>query len=318
MDDSDVALLPHTLRTAAAESLADELSSRIPDLEVRIADTDADTLAGFEDATIVVTMGFEEDWYDHLGSVQWVQALTAGYDHYDLDRFEAEDVILTNASGVHADPIAQQVLGYMLMFERNLHRAVRQQSHGEWDRFGGGELGGKTLGIIGTGAIGSQVATVCSPYEMDVIGTKRDTSVSIEHVDRLLPPEQSDELYPEVDYLVLACPLTDETRGLIDADALELMPPESILINIARGEVVDEAALIQALETGQIAGAALDVFEEEPLPEESPLWDLENVIITPHMAGSTPHYWERCSELIADNYPQFESGSYAAMNNRIV
>lgn len=316
MDDGAVALLPHTLGSSA-ESLAEALTHRIPELDIRIAETESETLSTLEEAAILITFGFEEEWYDHLDSLDWVQALTAGVDHYDLNRLKAHDVVLTNASGVHAEPIAQQVLGYMLMFERKLHRAIRQQAHNEWDRFSGDELGDKTLGIIGTGAIGSEVARVCSPFEMEIFGTKRDTSDSVPHVDRLLPPEQTNEVIEGVDYLILACPLTEETRALMDENAFETMSTDAVLINIARGEVVDEAALIRALETNQLAGAALDVFEEEPLPEDSPLWDFENVIITPHMAGSTPHYWERTSELFADSYPAFKAGRPETMENRI-
>lgn len=318
MDDAAVVLLPHTLSDAAATSLVNAFTERSPSITVHRAETSTETISGFEEASIVATFGFEPDWYDHLDDITWVQALTAGVDSYDLDQFRQHDVILTNASGVHAKPIAQQVLGYMLMFERNLHRGVRQQVEGSWNRYWGSELGGKTIGIIGTGAIGSEVARVVATFDTRVIGTKRDTSVSIPHVDRLLSPAHTDEVLEESDYLVIACPLTDETRGLIDAQSFERLSEDAVLINIARGAVVDESALITALEEEQIAGAGLDVFEEEPLPEESPLWDLPNAIITPHMAGSTPKYWTRCGELLARNYDPFIEGAVDEMENRIL
>lgn len=318
MNDAAVVLLPHTLRDAAATSLSDELAERIPSIDVHRAESATETIDGFEEASIVATFGFEPDWYDHLDEIRWVQALTAGVDSYNLDRFRQHDVILTNASGVHAKPIAQQVLGYMLMFERNIHRGVHQQVEGVWDRYGGNELGGKTIGIIGTGAIGSEVARVVATFDTHVLGTKRDTSESVPHVDRLLSPAHTDEVLEEADYLVIACPLTEETRGLIDSQAFDRLSEDAVLINIARGEVVDESALITALEEEQIAGAGLDVFEEEPLPEDSPLWDLSNVIVTPHMAGSTPMYWTRCGELLARNYEPFIEGAFDEMDNRIL
>lgn len=314
----DVALLPHTLRDSAQASLTTELETHVPDLEVIAATTPDETNDGFEMADILVTMGFEDEWYDRLDSISWVQGLSAGVDHIDTERLSQAGIALTNASGVHAEPISQQVLGYMLAFERNLHRAMHQQARGVWERFSAGELGEKTLGILGVGAIGAAVARVVSPFDMEVLGIKRDTDVSIPHVDRLYSPKHLDEVLSVSDYLVLACPLTEETTDLIDAAALSLMPSSAVLINIARGGVVDEAALTRALQQRQIRGAALDVFEAEPLPAESPLWDLSNVMITPHMAGSTPKYWTRCAAIIATNYEAFATGSLDSLENRVV
>lgn len=318
MTDGPLALIPHTLRDRAATTLSSELADLAPSLEVRVATTPTETYDGLAEASILLAMGFEDEWYDHLDTVEWIQALFSGIDHLDLERFENEGVTLTNAAGVHAEPISQQVLGYMLAFERNLHRAIRQQVTGVWERFSAGELGGKTLGIVGVGAIGTAIARVCSPYDMEVIGVKRDTSVDIEHIDRLLSPDRLDEVLASADYLVLACPLTEETNGLIDASALRVMGSDSVLINIARGAVIDETALAEALQQRWIRGAALDVFEEEPLPSESPLWGLSNVIITPHMAGSTPHYWRRCAELVATNYELLQAGALDEFENRVV
>lgn len=318
MQDDHVVLLPHTLSSGAVTTLRDELGRRLPDLSVRTPATPDETHAAFDDATILITMGFEEAWYDHLDSIAWIQGLSAGVDHIDLDRVAEADTVLTNASGVHAKPIAQQVLGYLLAFERNLHRAIRQQSRGVWERFHGSELGDKTVGIIGVGAIGSEVARVLEPFETTVIGTKRDTSETVPHVDRLYPPAGTDEVLVEADYLVLACPLTDETRGLIDAEKLRLLSNEAVLVNIARGQVVDEDALVTALQQGRLRGAALDVFETEPLPADSTLWSLSNVILTPHMAGSTPHYWRRCADLVEANYPAVADGSLEGLRNRLV
>lgn len=314
----DVVLIPHTLGESAATTLKAELNAQVAEIDIQVARTPDETDTGFETASILITMGFEDAWYDRLDGIRWVQALSAGVDHIDLDQLEAAGVALTNASGVHADPIAQQVLGYMLVFERNLHRAIRQQSRGVWERFRGGELDGKTLGIIGVGAIGSAVARVCAPFDLEVLGTKRDTNTTIEHVDELLSPARTDEVLAAADYLVLSCPLTESTRELIDAEAFRLMPSDAVLINVARGEVVDESALVTALQQRRIRGAALDVFEEEPLPSDSTLWRLSNAVITPHMAGSTPRYWERCAALVTANYPHVAADELDRLDNRII
>lgn len=311
-------LIPHTRDYASAVDLAAALDDRVSTLEVTIARTPSETLDGLAEATVLLTIGIEEAWYDHLASIEWIQVMSAGVNHIDLDRLGAADVIVTNASGVHARPIAEQVLGYMLMFERNLLKAVHQQRRGIWERVRGGELGDKTVGIVGCGAIGTQVARNCSALGMHVVATKRDTTSKPDGVDELYGPDDLEDVLAVSDYLVLACPLTEETEGLIDYGALRILPRDAVLVNIARGGVIVEPDLVSALQRGTIAGAALDVFETEPLPPDSLLWDLSNVIVTPHMAGSTPHYWERCADLVARNVEPFLNGSLADMENRVL
>lgn len=318
MTNQPVALIPHTRRRSSREQLAELLESNVPALEVRIASTSEETLDGLDEADILVTMGMEEEWYEHLEGIEWIQALSSGVNHYDLEAIEASNTVFTNAAGVHAEPIAQQVLGYMLLFERNLIRGIHQQEQGVWERYSGGELGDRTVGIVGLGAIGQQVATYAKRFGMEVVGTKRDPEVDIAAVDRVYTPDELKEVLSVAEYLVLACPLTDETRGLLDAEAIGQLPEEAVVINIARGGVVVEEDLIHTLEQDELRGAGLDVFEEEPLPDDSPLWQLSNVIITPHMAGSTPHYWERCVEIIAENVDPFVAGEFDRMRNRIL
>jgi len=194
-------------------------------------------------------------------------------------------VVLTSAAGVHAEAIAQQVVGYLLAFERGLHRAWRQQSRGVWKSFRPGELGGATLGVVGLGSIGGRTAELVSAFDVTVVGTKRDPSTAPAAADAVYSPDGLYEVLPESDYLLISCPLTDETRGLIGADALDALSDDAVLVNVARGAIVDQDALTRALQGGSLGGAALDVFEEEPLPAESPLWELSNVVVTPHNAG---------------------------------
>lgn len=318
MTGRHVALIPHTSGRSAQEALVERIEADTDDLEVLTATTPAESLDGIRRADILITMRLLDDWYDHLDDVAWVQALSSGVNHYDLDRLERDGIALTNVAGIHARPIAQQVIGYMLMFERNLLMAVHQQHRGVWERFSGGELGDRTVGIVGLGAIGSQVASYARTFGIEVVGTKRDADVDLPDVDRVYPPEALPEVLAVADYLVLACPLTDETRGLIDRDAMRILPGDAIVINIARGGVIEESDLANALQSGHLRGAALDVFEEEPLPSDSVLWDLSNVVITPHMAGSTPHYWERCVDVFLEHYDRYRRGELDAMANRVI
>lgn len=310
-------LVPHPYSDDAKRTIESALDG-IEGVSVRVAETPEETRTGLETATIALTPRLPPEWLECARNLRWAQATSAGYDHYDLGAIEEAGIALTTAAGVHAQPIGEQVLGAMLAFERRLLTARDNQRDGLWLRTEGGELGRKTVGIVGLGAIGCRIAELASTVGSTVIGTKRDTTTALAAVDRVYPPDELDEVLRRADYLVLACPLTDETRDLIDASALEIMPKEAVLVNIARGGVVDEGALIEGLKQRRISGAALDVFEEEPLPEDSPLWNLPNTLITPHMAGSTPAYYERIADIFADNYASFAEGDLDEMINRVV
>lgn len=270
----------------------------------------------------MATFGLSAAQLERAENLQWVQALSAGVDSYDREAFAEHDVVLTNASGVHAEPIGEQVLGYMLTFARRLHVGQRRKQEGTWFRYHGEELRGKTVGIVGVGAIGSRVAELTDAVGMRVVGTKRDPSSLSEDtaavVDEIYAPEGLPKVLQQADYLVVACPLTEETRGLIGAAELRMLGREAVLVNVARGAVVDQDALTQSLRGDALRGAALDVFEAEPLPADSPLWDLPNVLITPHQAGSTPQWPQRCAAILGDNYEALRSGDRAEMRNRVV
>ncbi|WP_339103187.1 D-2-hydroxyacid dehydrogenase [Haloterrigena salinisoli] len=296
--------------------LVDEIRDRRPEIDLEhVTDEDA-LLEAVVDAEVVVTGRLPDDVLNAADDLRWVQALSAGTDTYDHDALAARDVALTTVSGIHARPIGQQVMGYLLHFERRFDRAIAQQRRREWERYTGGELGDRTIGIVGVGAIGSQVADYCTAFDARVVGTKRDPTDAPAALDAVYGPNELESVLADSDYLVLACPLTDETRGLIDAEALATLDDDAVLVNVARGEVVDEPALVDALEGDELGGAALDVFEAEPLPEESQLWDRDDVLVTPHMAGSTPHYWERCADVFLRNYDRFRSGK--DLENRVV
>lgn len=317
--DRPTTLLVHTVATShwtSADDLAGELRARLPDLDLRVARTPAESREGAADAEILVASLLPDELI--RANVRWVQATSAGVDFYDLDALEEAGVTVTTAAGVHAEPIAEQTLGYMLAFERGIDRGIRQQSRGVWERYEGGELRGKTLGIVGVGAIGTRAAELADAFDMRVVGTKRDPSTAPDVVDEVHGPDGLFDVLVEADYVLVSCPLTDETRGLLSYDELGAMKDSAVLINVARGPIVDESALETALQQRMIRGAALDVFETEPLPPDSVLWDLSNAVITPHMAGSTPRKHERMAEIFVENYETFVAGDVGAMRNRVV
>lgn len=318
MVDSPPILLPYTIGSGAAAVLRSEIQRELPEVPVEYAATPPESRAAIETAPIVVAFGLPDELLAHAESLQWVQALSAGVNTYNVDAIEAADIVLTTVSGIHAQPIAEQVLGYMLAFERGFYTAFRQQQRSVWERYRVGELSGSTLGIVGVGAIGQRIAEIASAFEMETLGIKRDLDTGGESVDELFGPEGLYEVLIRSEYVVLACPLTDETRSLIGRKEFEAMNDEGVLINIARGNIVEEDTLIRALQSGWIRGAALDVFSTEPLPMDSPLWHLSNVIMTPHMAGLTPQYMERSAAIVIENYRSFVAGDRDAMQNRVV
>ena len=311
-------LLPHYVSAGAREDLRESVFDLLPDLNLSTAATPAETDDRLSSAEVVVTPEFPADRLDDAPELRWVQALSAGVDHFDRDALSEAGVALTSASGVHAEPIGEQVLAYLLLFERNVQKGMRQQARGVWENYGGRELRDETVGIVGLGAIGGRVAELASAFGCEVIGTKRDPATAPDAVDEAFGTDGLHEVLSRSDYVVVAVPLTDETRGLLGETELGVMGSSSVLVNVARGEIVDEDALTAALQNGHLRGAALDVFEEEPLPSDSPLWDLSNVVVTPHMAGSTPHYYDRCADLFAENYERFAAGDLDAMENRVV
>jgi len=311
-------LITHLLLADGGETVGEELTDRVPRGDVILAADEEETHEHIADADILVTQLWDPDLLDAAGELDLIQAMSAGVDRYDRDRFRERGIALANASGVHAEPIAEQVLGYLLTFERGIHTGIQHQQEGVWQRYSGGEIRGKTLGVVGLGAIGSRAAEYAHAFGMTVVGTKRNPEVAPAVADEVYGPDDLFEVLGQSDYVLLSCPLTPETRGLVGREELGAMNGDAVLVNVARGEVVDEEALVYALQQGGIRGAALDVFEEEPLPQASLLWDLPNVVVTPHMAGSTPHKLERVAEIFAENYEAFADGRLEELTNRVI
>jgi phosphoglycerate dehydrogenase-like enzyme len=260
----------------------------------------------------IVTGWLAPELLRNIPQLRWYQQWAAGADwlmkYPDLIEHE---FILTNGSGVHAVCISEQIFAFLLAFARGLPAAYQAQWEGVWSPAGGEklfELAGKTMLLLGLGAIGKRTAQVAQAMGMRVIGIRRNPLTPVWGVEKIGGPDELLDFIPEADVVVLALPLTRETNRFLSRDAIRRMKPSAYLISIGRGGVVDEAALIEALQSGVIAGAGLDVFETEPLPAASPLWKMNNVIITAHYAGATPRYNERAMAIFLDNLRRFLAG----------
>jgi len=294
------------------------IRERLPDVPFERAADYGDALDRIPDAEVVIEHRIDDDLLAAADDLGWLQSLSAGYDRFDLDALADRGVALTTVSGAHATPAAQHVLGSVLQFERGLGRARRQADRREWRRFTPDEPTGKTAGVVGVGTIGARTAQLLSAVGMEVLGVKRDLDDVPDAVDEIYPPDELHTVLGRSDYVVAACPLTDETRGMFDAGAFVSMGPEAVFVNVARGAVADQAALVEALRTGNLGGAALDVAVEEPLPADSPLWGMENVLVTPHMAGGSPRFADRAADVFAENYERYAAGEADRMTNRVV
>lgn len=255
---------------------------------------------------------FPRDLFPRAKNLRWYQQWGAGVD-WLMDHSEAatSDFIITNASGVHAIPISEHIISFLLAFARRFPEAIRYQANCQWNSKCGDsvfELAGQTLLLIGVGAIGARTAQIAEALGMRVIGVRRHPEKSAPSVTAMHGFADLPKLYPEADAVVLTVPLTRETQSMIGEAELRAMKPSACLVNIGRGKTVDESALIRALREGWIAAAGLDVFADEPLPEDSPLWKMNNVIITAHYAGNTPEYNNRAFEIFLDNLGRYQSG----------
>ena len=238
--------------------------------------------------------------------IRWLHSFSAGVDNIFFQRLLDRGVRVTTSSGAMAVPIAQTVMLYLLALSRDLPGWLDDQSRRHWNPREIGDLQARTLGIVGLGPIGLEVARLATAFRMRVVGVRRTPTGEEPCETRTL--RQLPGLLPELDALVLAVPLSDETRRLIDHEALAALKPGCVVVNIGRGELIDEAALVEALESGQVGGAGLDVFEAEPLPEDSPLWHLPNVIVTPHSSGTSSGNFHRASEIFVENLQRYVRG----------
>jgi phosphoglycerate dehydrogenase-like enzyme len=249
----------------------------------------------------------EELWPD-LGRLEWIHALSAGLEGILFPALVESPVALTNSAGVFARSLAEFALAGMLYFAKDLARMKRQQAAAEWTCFDVEELHGRTLAIVGYGAIGRATAARAHAFGMKIHALRRSGPGEDPLVSRWFGAETLDGMLAGADYLLISAPLTPETRGLLDARRLALLPPHAVLINVGRGPVAEEAALIAALREGRLRGAVLDVFDVEPLPAEHPFWKMENVLLSPHTADHTATWLNEAMEFFLDNFERWAAG----------
>jgi phosphoglycerate dehydrogenase-like enzyme len=239
--------------------------------------------------------------------IEWVHTSTAGFDWVLVPEVVEREILVTRSAAAKAVPIAEFVIAFIFQRAKRLPALARAQEAHAWIHQELDEVRDSTVGVVGAGAIGSEVARLCRALDMYVIGSKRSPR-PLPDFDEIVGADDLPLILEQADYVVLSCPLTPETRGLVGSSELRVMKESAYLINIARGGLIVEADLVRALEEGWIAGACLDVFDEEPLPPESPLWDLENLVITPHISWNSPRSLDYVLEEFVDNLERFLAG----------
>jgi len=272
---------------------------------------------------LCVSMMWRNEFIARAPRLAFIQSISAGTDQYARDALSAAGIRLASAQGVNAEAVAQHAMALILALKRHLHLARDNQAKRHWRVMISDltqredELAGKTLLIVGLGRIGSRLAALARAFGMRVIATRRDASAGAGAADAVFGHDRLLALLPETDVVALTCPLTPQTERLIGAQALAAMKPSAILVNVARGRVVDEPALVDALAAKRIAAAGIDCTVEEPLLAASPLWGLENALITPHTAGETARYEDNVIDLLLENLERLWRGE-TALRNQVV
>jgi phosphoglycerate dehydrogenase-like enzyme len=291
----------------------------------RFAVRDPETLENrVGEADVLVISGlWQNGLLDRAKKLRFIQAIGAGTDQFPRDELAKRGIRLASARGVNYRAVAEHAMALILALSRRLPEARDNQAQRIWRGMIGDpsqredELGGKTLLVVGLGQIGGRLAELAKAFDMRVVGLRRDPAAGRGAADVVHAMDKLNSLLPEADFVALACPLTEETENLVDARALGRMKPSAHLVNVARGRVVDEAALVEALAACRIAGAGIDVTAEEPLAASSPLWGMEHVLITPHTAGETRRYEDNVIEILRDNLGRLWRGE-EQLRNQVV
>ena len=318
MSTIDVAVLDHDAHGIPAADYAAVLGRRLPDREVRLAATPDEHDRYLREATVVGGKHVDAEETAAAENLRLFACNAAGVDHLPLDALAERGVAVTNAAGVHGPNVAEHVLGWVLTFARRLDEGRRRQRRREWRRFQSfTELAGSTVSVVGLGSIGEAVVERFEGFDVDTIGV-RHTVAKGGPTDEVVGYGDLPDVLPRTDVLVLACPLTETTEGLIGESELDALPTDAIVVNVARGGVVDTPALVDALRANALHGAGLDVTDPEPLPSDHDLWGFENVFLTPHVAGHTPNYWDRRADILVENLERVgETGEYEELRNQV-
>jgi D-2-hydroxyacid dehydrogenase (NADP+) len=309
-------LIVLTLPKEVRDTYASRLAQKFPELVIDVVDHHSKASPLMTSADILITFGpmMKDEVFRHAPKLKWIQALGTGVDGITDQPSLSRDVVVTNIRGIHGAPVSEAALMSMLALSRDLPRGLRCQAERSWTRFPARLLDDKTVGIVGIGLIAEALAPKCKAFGMTVVGFS-STRRAVAGIDRMYLRNELIAHAGELDYLVLLVPYAEDTRLLVDARVFAAMKTGSYLVNLARGGVVDENALMAALEAGKLAGAALDVFQHEPLPADHPLWTAKNVIITPHQGGFCDVYPKLALPTIEHNMACFLRGDFDGMVN---
>ncbi|MGA4721669.1 D-2-hydroxyacid dehydrogenase [Fictibacillus nanhaiensis] len=301
------------------DEIKDELKKRFPKEEFHFYNNMKEAKAYLDQAEFLVSYGEDltNELVEEAKALKWIMVISAGLDKMPFEALEKQDVLITNARGIHKTPMAEYTISMMLQVSRKASLLLENQKQHIWDRkVPMTEISGKTLGILGTGAIGCEIARLAKAFNMKTIGFNR-TGHPAENCDVIVDKEGISTLYEECDFIANVLPSTPQTFQFVGKSAFSLMKQNAVFINIGRGKTVDEEELITALQAEKIGHAVLDVFEKEPLKEESPLWDMQNVTVTPHLSGISHQYQERAIEIFCDNLTLYRNDKREEMINII-
>lgn len=299
-----------------ADAYKSRLQPKFPDVSITTVNSLEDARRVIQDADAVFTYAhfISDELIKKASKLKWIQAQTTGVDGIaDLPSL-AKDVLVTTTRGIHAAPVSELAVLLMLALNRDLAKNLRNQEKGVWERWPGRVLHKKTVGILGVGVISEALARQCKAFGMTVLGFS-STLREVENIDRIYRRDELIDVAGEIDYLVVLAPLTEDTRYIVDEKIFSAMKPSSYLINVGRGGVVKEDALIEALRAGQIAGAGVDAFANEPLPPDHPFWKMESVIITPHVGGRYDVIVDYKMPIFEHNLRRFIEGDRENMMN---
>ena len=314
--DTDVVVLREGTEGLSMESYAEKLRDRLPDRDIALARTPRAERESIRNARVATGITVDQSLLANAERLELFACTFAGTDHVPVDALAERGVAVTNAGGIHAPGIAEQAIGNMLVFARRLHEGWRRKRNGEWRHFQSREFADSTVTVVGLGSIGEAVTRRLRGFDVDTIGV-RYTPEKGGPTDEVVgfDADAFHDALARTDYLVVACPLTETTRHLLDEEAFATLPPSAVVVNAARGGIVDTDALVSALQFEKIRGAALDVTDPEPLPSDHPLWELENCLLTPHTGGHTPKHWDRLAEIVARNVKRLDEGT--ALKNAV-
>ncbi|MBT4116864.1 MAG: D-2-hydroxyacid dehydrogenase [Rhodospirillaceae bacterium] len=292
------------------------LEPNFPDVDFTFAENGDGVEPLLDGAEVLISFArwLTADMTADMGSLKWLQCMIAGTEHLKPSLAARPDVLLTNGRGIHGPQMAEMTLFHMLALYRQVRRLAKNQAGHVYERFLPKVLDTRKVAILGLGAIAEHMSRVFSSLGMTVYGISR-TERAVEGIDKIFSRDNMAEAVADVDFLVVLLPFSPETEKIVGAETFAAMKPSACLINVARGGVVDEAALIEALNSGAIAGAGLDVYEKDPLPTESPLWDMENVFMTPFIGGRSDLYAERILTVIEPNLRAYLDGNLDKMIN---